>query len=119
MTRRLVVVTAALVIAGSAAGLAQRFGRGYRQPEGAVMTPPANQPYDGQFTFVRVRYPTRWDGYRHLGDGGLPWSHDWPTSDIHFMKIINEVTALHPREGFTLHLVESIAAAAGLIPFLR
>lgn len=97
MMRRAVCLAVALSIAATGVVFAQRFGRRYAPPEGAVMEPPANQPYDGRFVFIRVRYPTRWDGYRHLGDGGLPWSHDWPTSDIHFMKIMNEVTYLHPR----------------------
>ena len=74
--RRLLLVTIACLIAGTGVGLAQRFGRRYVPPEGAVMAPPPNQAYDGRFVFVRLRYPTRWDGYRHLGDGGPPWSHD-------------------------------------------
>jgi hypothetical protein len=101
MTRRHLVVTLVFVLAAAGGVFAQRFGRGYRAPEGAVVTPPPNAPYDGRFAFVRLRYPTRWDGFRHLGDGGLPWSHDWPTSDIHFMKIMDEVTYLRPRTDTT------------------
>lgn len=93
--RVLGVVALALLTAGTV--LAQRFGRSYRVPEGAIMAPPANAPYDGDFVFVRLRYATPWDGYRHLGDGGLPWSHDYPRSDTHFMKIMKEITYLNAK----------------------
>ena len=49
-----------------------------------------NTPYDGQFTFVRMRYgpPIR------LRVAGVLWSHDYPTGEQHFMKIVNELTYL-------------------------
>ena len=55
-----------------------------------------NRPYDGQFTFVRVAYN------REMYEGamgpsqGIPWSHDYPTGETHFMKILNELTTLNP-----------------------
>jgi len=57
--------------------------------------PPAfhgNAPYDGRFTFARIKYR----GYAHFTDEGPGWSHDYPRSDVHLMKIMREVTALRP-----------------------
>jgi hypothetical protein len=51
-----------------------------------------NAPYDGRFTFVRLRYgpPTQYVSQ------GIPWSHDYPAGERHFMKIMNEVSFLGP-----------------------
>ena len=48
-----------------------------------------NTPYDGKFTFVRLRYgpPTT-----AIASQRLPWSHDYPTGEQHFMKILNELS---------------------------
>lgn len=51
-----------------------------------------NTPYDGRFTFVRVRYGPDY-GY---ASQRLPWSHDYPAGEQHFMKIMNEVSYLRP-----------------------
>lgn len=55
-----------------------------------------NQPYDGAFQFVRTRY-----AYAFMGGGRrgslAPWAHDHPRADIHYMKILNELTLLRPR----------------------
>src|SRR6266513_4314708 len=86
--------TAALVLASMATtALAQRrggFGGGFggrRRPE--AIQP--NTPYDGRFTFVRVRFGP---DYGFVSQG-LPWSHDYPTGEQHFMKILNELTYLN------------------------
>jgi hypothetical protein len=52
-----------------------------------------NTPYDGQFTFVRLRYgpPIARVSQR------IPWTHDYPLGEQHFMQIMNEVTYLHPK----------------------
>jgi hypothetical protein len=52
-----------------------------------------NTPYDGQFTFVRLRYgpPVERVSQR------IPWSHDYPLGEQHFMQIMNEVTYLKPK----------------------
>ena len=57
---------------------------------------PAIQPnveYTGQFTFVRLRYgpPIAFQSQR------VPWSHDYPNGEQHFMRIMNDVTYLKPR----------------------
>ena len=88
----LVAVGAALVALAGAAP--QRFPGGFR--DGANDAAPdmpyrGNTPYDGQFVFIRLRY-----------DAGLrmrrpPWSHDYPRGELHFAKILNEITLVRPR----------------------
>jgi hypothetical protein len=58
---------------------------------GAPIRP--NVPYTGQFTFVRLRYgpPIPYQMQR------VPWSHDYPDGERHFMQIMNDVTNLKPR----------------------
>ena len=54
-----------------------------------------NTPYDGRFTFARVRYATAPGGYWYMG---LPsWAHGYPMSEDNLMRIMNEVTNLGAR----------------------
>jgi len=47
--------------------------------------------------FVRLRYNSGFGGYGR-GRGREPgWAHDYPTADVHMMKILDELTALSPR----------------------
>jgi Domain of unknown function (DUF4159) len=105
--KAVVVIAMAVLIAGAGANAArvaaarpaQQFpggGPGQQRPSLGV-EPEGNTPYDGRFVFVRLRYPTRWDGFRHLGNGGIPWSHDYPDGEMHFMKIMEDITLLKPR----------------------
>jgi hypothetical protein len=68
----------------SAAAQGRRYG-------GQPVLP--NPDYDGQFTFVRLRYgpPTSFVSQ------GIPWSHDYPIGERHFMEIMNEVSLLKPK----------------------
>jgi hypothetical protein len=51
-----------------------------------------NIPYDGRFTFVRVKYTTAPGGY---WAGGRPaWVHGYPLAEQNLMKIMNEVSFL-------------------------
>jgi hypothetical protein len=43
-----------------------------------------------KFTFARIRYGSYYG--EHLGDGGAPWSHDYPEAGIHFSKILSELS---------------------------
>jgi hypothetical protein len=57
-----------------------------------------NTPYDGRFVFVRLKYNAgfgRWAN--RIGDGGIPWSHDYPDGEVHFSKIMEELTLLRIR----------------------
>lgn len=85
--RRLVVALAMVVSAAAlAAGQSLRFGSRSHPIE-------PNPAYDGQFTFVRLRYgpPLPMVNQR------IPWSHDYPDGERHFMQIMNEITYLHPK----------------------
>ena len=71
-------------------------------------TPPdwhGNPPYDGRFTFARIKY--RGFG-RYNGREGPGWSHDYPHAEVHLMRIMREITALRPFE-------ESGSRAGGVI----
>ena len=55
----------------------------------------ANVPYDGRFTFVRLRYP------EIRGSG---WAYDYPAMERHLMKVVHEITSLKPVvEGSNIH----------------
>ncbi len=45
--------------------------------------------------FIRLRYDTGFGGFRMRM--GPPWSHDYPRGEMHFMKIIEEITQIKPR----------------------
>jgi len=84
-------VIAGLVLCVTAAALAQRrefFGYG-RTPE------IHNVPYDGQFTFVRIKYETAPGGY---WAGGRPsWVHGFPIAEQNLMRIMSDLSYLNPR----------------------
>jgi hypothetical protein len=44
-------------------------------------------PYDGRFTFVRLRY-------REYGPAG--WAFDYPAMERNFMTIAQDLSTLHP-----------------------
>ena len=84
-----------VLLAAPLIGWAQ-FGRGGRGP----VTYEANVPYDGRYTYARIRYAPPDFG---SGFGGfrqdVKWDHDYPRSDRHFPKIIEEITTVHTRTG--------------------
>ena len=58
-------------------------------------TPPdfrGNVPYDGRFTFARIKYR----GFEHFMNEGPGWSHDYPRAEEHLMRIVREISALKP-----------------------
>ncbi len=75
-----VLGAALLLLAGSV--LAQRRG-------GLNADALPNTPYDGKFTFARIRY----DAFGGRGSRGDPmWNHDYPRAEVNFGKIISEVS---------------------------
>ena len=59
-----------------------------------------NAPYDGRFTFFRVRFEPSFDGGgRGFGRGRVDkkWDHDTPRAERHLMKILEEITMLRPK----------------------
>jgi hypothetical protein len=71
-------------------GLEQYFGG-----RDEMYQPPAfhgNVPYDGRFTFARIRYR----GFEHFGPEGPGWSHDYPDAEENLTKILRDITNLRP-----------------------
>ena len=91
-----VIVCSVVLLAGAVAAVAQFGGGGQLRGGGNrgrnVEPILPNTPYDGKFTFVRVRYGPR-SGYAAQS---VPWSHDYPTGERNFMRIMNELTYLAP-----------------------
>jgi hypothetical protein len=83
-----------LCLVGTTA-LAQR-GRWYNGPrfdpmEGAPPPP----PYDGQYTFARLKFTTGPGGYYYRG---LPaWAHGYPKAETNLTKILKSVTDISVR----------------------
>ncbi|MDQ3698062.1 MAG: DUF4159 domain-containing protein [Gemmatimonadota bacterium] len=93
---RLVIVFAVILSLGAAA-LAQGIrlrGRDAQEPERARLDAGNNVPYDGRFTFVRIRFTPTSEGF-----GGrrqdLKWDHDYPRAERNFTKIITEISTLN------------------------
>jgi hypothetical protein len=92
LTRPRPLIACAFLCALATAAFAQRrsdsFGYGGRVPV------TENIPYDGQFTFVRIKYETAPDGY---WAGGRPsWSHGFPLAERNLMRIMNDLSFLSP-----------------------
>ncbi len=91
---RVVPLVAVLVIGSVAMLAAQRFpfDRYFR---GGYEPPVNNVPYDGRFTFVRLKYTTGPGGYYYRG---LPaWAHGYNTAEDNLTKILDSISAVHPR----------------------
>jgi len=90
---RVVLVALTIVAATAIGAFAQRRGFGGRF---VPFTVEPNTPYDGRFTFVRVKYETAPGGYWWRG---LPsWAHGYPLAEANLMKIMNEVSSLGAHE---------------------
>jgi hypothetical protein len=102
-TRAVVLVIsmlAGLAVPASVAS-AQRFGGGFREAcrfswdEQDYFVSPffrGNTPYDGRVTFARIKYR----GAYECGGEGPGWSHDYPRTDSHFVRILREITTIRP-----------------------
>ena len=55
-----------------------------------------NVPYDGRFTFARIRYTIGGDGGFGFGRD-IKWAHDYPRGERHFTKILSELSTLRVR----------------------
>jgi hypothetical protein len=85
-SRVLTAAGAILLMAGAA--LAQ-----YGGPRGPFRLYP-NIPYDGRFTFVRLKY-THGPGGNWYG-GWPSWAHGYPLSEQNLMRIMQEVSYINP-----------------------
>ena len=63
---------------------------------GAFRTPQeGNVPYNGDFTFTRVRFgPGMLRGFG--GGGNAGWAHDYPAADRNMEVILDELTSMNP-----------------------
>jgi hypothetical protein len=97
---RRIVVLAALAFV-TAPAQAQRFGGGFNQAcrlswdeQNYFVSPyfAGNPRYDGRVTFARIKY----SGGYECGREGPGWSHDYPRTEAHFMRILKEITSMRP-----------------------
>lgn len=94
MSRFLALAVAALLVAGAIV-YAQDLGFG-REPH--PLSTSGNVEYDGRVVFVRLRYNAGFSGgFGRRGGRDPGWAHDYPTADIHLMKIVSELTVAGPR----------------------
>jgi hypothetical protein len=95
MTRQIAIGAAlAAAIVSSLAALEAATPPQYQRGgnDGAADMPyQGNTPYDGRFVFVRLRYNDYYTRRRPF------WSHDYPRGELHFSKILNEITLVRPR----------------------
>jgi hypothetical protein len=96
MRATLIGVALAVVTTAAVAGVAGSAPQGEsRNTQGPEVEYQGNTPYDARFVFIRLRYNTGY-GFGRRG-GGPPWSHDYPRGEVHFTKILNEITFARPR----------------------
>ena len=91
--RKPLALALASTVAVAAALSAQAAYRGYVQS--GDLNDIHNAPYDGRFTFFRVRYEPA-GGLSRGWRVDRKWDHDVPRAEIHFMKIMRELSTLRP-----------------------
>src|ERR1700730_17912770 len=88
--RRSIVLSLVLLVVGGTAVAAQFQFFDFRGPEPATK----NIPYDGRFTFARLKYTTGPGGYYYHG---LPaWAHGYAEAEGNLMRIVNEISVVGP-----------------------
>jgi hypothetical protein len=105
MTRKKLIISVIAICLLATLTLAQRPGGRHKKPtmdlpqvsENGI--PKTDPNLSGRFTFVRIRFDTsqyaNLYGYNNvLGDGGPPWSHDYPVAGRHLMKIMSELSKI-------------------------
>ena len=91
MRRPIALAIASVAVA--AALSAQAAYRGYVQS--GDLKDIHNAPYDGRFTFYRIRFEPL-GGESRGWRVDRKWDHDVPRAEIHFMKILRELSTLRP-----------------------
>jgi len=108
MMRKLAMVvgTATLLILGVAWAAAtftaapeaeaQRRRRGFGGVASSADLPITNMPYDGKFTFLRVRFDEAYGGYSGRYEFGVDmgWNHDYPRAEYNLSLMIGELTTI-------------------------
>lgn len=104
--RALLGLAAGAVLLASAFALAEVVAapqRGRSRGWGNTGPPPDidydTTPYDGRFTFARVRFnPTTWGGGRYAWGLDLKWNHDYPRADRRLAEILGAVTGVEVQQ---------------------
>lgn len=81
------VLAGVLLLATVASVAEAQRGRG-RGRQQQMFEP--NVPYDGRFTYVRIRYELPDFG----GFGDIKWAHDYPRGERHFTKVMSELSTI-------------------------
>ena len=103
----LAIVAMTVLLAGvfalaevGAAGSQRGRSRGWANTGPAPDVDYENMPYDGRFTFARVRFnPTSWSGGRYAWGLDLKWNHDYPRADRRLVEILAAVTGVEAQQG--------------------
>ena len=70
--------------------------RGQGRGRESFSEPQENVPYDGRFTFARIQYAS---GEAFSFRRREPeWSHDYPRAEIHFSKLLGELSTIVTRD---------------------
>jgi len=89
--RRTAFLLVGVIVAGAAAATPLVFAQGRDRGPTAI---PDNVPYDGRFTFARIRYDEAPDGgYRR----DVKWAHDYPRGERHLTRIVTELSSIRAR----------------------
>ncbi len=112
MNRKLAIGLAATsVLALSAAWLVEGFSARSEAPAGSEAPqrrrgfggiassadlPIQNIPYDGKFTFLRVRFDEAYGGYSRRYEFGVDmgWNHDYPRAEYNLSLMLDELTSI-------------------------
>ncbi|MGE3618510.1 MAG: DUF4159 domain-containing protein, partial [Gemmatimonadales bacterium] len=94
--RILLALLCLTALAANADAQGRRRGGGGRGGEAGVDGYLPNVPYDGRFTFVRIKYTPASGGFGFRGRD-VKWDHDYNRAERHFTKILDELTTIGPR----------------------
>lgn len=91
--KRWFLAIAAVVVIGLAVPITASLLQGFDVPY-------ENHPYNGKFTFVRVKFePTRWGRGPYQWGLDLKWNHDYPQAERNLMTILKHHTSIAPNMG--------------------
>jgi hypothetical protein len=68
--------------------------RGFEAPPRA--DPRNNIPYDGKFVFARIMFHMQPRGLDQFRRPDVRWDHDYPRAEMHFTRILQQITSLRP-----------------------
>lgn len=89
-------LVASILVAATAAGAQQMCARaGAREPDLRI----ENAKYDGRFTFARIAYTQSMSGFGRGFSREPFWHHDYPDADLHFTKLISELSTVRGNTG--------------------